>query len=564
MKKNIYHYLLILLALVFLVPGANTNAAEIILPSAPEFLFEGTEILFEVKGINSSRFRWEFGDGTTKIGSRRITHVFKGRGTFNVKVFYLEGKLEKFITKRIKIVKDDREIVIFGQAFYPGVPVEMEARNFIDRSVRWDFGDGKDQKLGRSVTHIYNRSGTFTVKAVDFGGRGTKKIIKPITINKDNRSIVVPKEIIAGEAAELQLKNAPGGDYTWEFSDGQRASGLSIKTAVFKRAGMVTVRVTDRSGRYPPLTQKITVKPDNRQLKSSLDFALPEEAVWFEAVQFRGPTVTWNFGDGTGKTNGSKRETHVYQQTGRFKVTARDFNGTSQKTFSTNLIVSELSPNFRLNLLEIAFTNGKYYQVAPLRQSPPAYYVRMKALGRGILRGKWILDGQPIGLFSLLLHENKIGELKGNAVPALPLKDAGIHDFTIAFTNYTFTRGIPNIRYFVTEADALQIQSPGPGARVPWQESLQLQWRWPDPYTSKKWNPTYQVIVSEIPIQFLTDEQISSKWKDAGKQNQYRLDLSSLRDKNKKGTWIYWQVRALTPGGDLLTVSEISSFKLVK
>jgi hypothetical protein len=71
-------------------------------------------------------------------------------------------------------------------------------------------------------------------------------------------------------------------------------------------------------------------------------------------------------------------------------------------------------------------------------------------------------------------------------------------------------------------------------------------------------------MVSKIPIQFLTDEQISSKWKDVGKQNQYHLDLSSFQDKIKKGIWVYWQVRALTPGGDLLTVSEISSFKLVK
>jgi PKD repeat protein len=562
MKNNrcIYFYLLFFPVLLF-VPGLFANAAEIILPGAPPHLFEGSEVLLEVTGARAPGFKWDFGDGSIKTGGRKITHVFRGRGTFNVKVSYQDGKNDSLITKRVTIVRDDREIVIIGQMFFPGMPVKLEARNFIDRSIRWDFGEGKDQKLGRTVTHIYNRSGTYTVKAVDFAGRDTKKITKEIKINKDNRYIVLPQEIIVGEAAEMQLKNAVGGNFTWEFSDGQRTHGMSIKIGSFKRPGTVTVTVKENSGRYPPLTRQLVVKPDNRRLKSSLKYSVPEESVRFEAEHFRGP-VRWDFGDGAIKTNGSKTETHQYKETGTYEVNARDFNGESQKTFSTSISVKELSSDFRLNFLEIAFDNGKYYQVAPVKNQPPSYHVKMRITGRGILRGKWMLDGRPIGLFQVVFLQDKVVDLRGNRVVSLPMIDLGVHDFTVEFTNYNFQQRVPVIRYFVTEADAIRVVFPEPGGKVtaPLDKPLELQWEFDDLFTIKRYDPTYQILISERPIQFLTDDKM--EWKEAGKKARYPLDLSTFLSKDKSGIWVYWQIRALKSNGDVLTISEIFSFKL--
>jgi PKD repeat protein len=565
MKKNrcVYFYLLFFPVLLFFLSELIANAAEIVLPTAPPYLLEGSEVLLEIKGAESPRFKWDFGDGSIENGGRRITHVFRGRGTFNVTVSYSEGKIDLQVTKRVTIVRDDREIVIIGQMFFPGMPVQLEARNFIDRSIRWDFGDGENQKLGPTVTHIYNRSGTYTVKAIDFAGKDTKKITKEIRINDDIRTIVTPQEIIVGEAVEMQLKNAVGGNYTWEFSDGQRTSGSSIKIGSFKQPGTVMATVKDNSGIYPPLTRQLAVKPDDRRLKSLRTYSLPEEPVRFEAENFKGPGVWWDFGDGTVKTNGSKTETHQYKETGTYEVNARDFNGESQKTFSTTFSVKELSPDFRLTYLEIAFNNGKYYQVAPLKNQPPSYHVKMQITGRGILKGKWMLDGQPLGLFQVILHQNKVADLRGNRVVSLPMNDLGVHDFTIEFTNYNFNQRVPVIRYFVTEADVMRVVFPEPGGKVtvPLDSPLELQWKFDDAFTVKKYDPTYQILISEVPIQFLTDEQMV--WKEAGKEDRYPLDLYTLQGKDKNGTWVYWQVRALKSNGDVLTISEISSFKVV-
>jgi len=563
MKKNSCSYFYLLALLVFFAFIPDLKAAEIILPMAPPVLFEGSEVMFEVKGVSAPRFTWDFDDGSIETGGRRVTHVFRRRGTFNVKVTDADEKIDPPLTKRVTIVRDDREIVIIGQMFFPGIPVEMEARNFIDRSIRWDFGEGKDRKLGKTVTHTYNRGGTYTVKAVDFGGRDTKKITKTIRINNDNRSIAAPREIVVGESAEMQLKNAAGGNYTWEFSDGQRARGISIKIDSFKRPGTVTVIVKDNSGKFPPLTGQIVVKPDNRRLKSLQKYSLPEESARFEAEYFRGPGIWWDFGDGFIKTSGSKKEAHRYKEPGTYKVIARDFNGKSQKDFSTSISVKELSPDFRLTYLEIAFDNGKYYQVAPLRNRPPSYHVKMKASGRGILRGKWMLDGQSIELFQVILHQNKITHLRDRHVVSLPMKDLGVHDFTVEFTNYNFQQPVPVIRYFVTEADAVRVVFPGPGDKVTVSpgKSLELQWRFDDSLIGKKYDPSYQILISRVPIQFLTNDQM--EWKEVGKKDRYSLDLSTLRGKNKSAGWVYWQVRALKSNNDLLTISEVSSFKLV-
>jgi PKD repeat protein len=537
MKKSscIYFYLLFFAALLFFLSELTANTAEIVLPTAPPYLLEGSEVLLEIKGAESPRFKWDFGDGSIENGGRRITHVFRGRGTFNVTVFYSEGRIDLQVTKRVTIVRDDREIVIIGQMFFPGMPVQLEAKNFIDRSIRWDFGDGENQKLGPTVTHIYNRSGTFTVRAIDLAGKDTKKITKEIRINDDNRTIAAPQEIIVGEAVEMQLKNAVGGNYTWEFSDGQRTSGISIKIGSFKQPGTVTVTVKDNSGIYPPLTRQLIVKPDNRRLKSLLTFSLPEEPLRVEAENFRGPGVWWDFGDGTVKTNGSKTETHQYKEPGTYKVTARDFNGESQKTFSTTIPVKELSPDFRLTYLEIAFSNGKYYQVAPLKNRPPSYHVKMQVTGRGILRGKWMLDGQPIGLFQVILHQNKMAHLRGTQVVSLPMNDLGVHDFTIEFTNYNFNQRVPVIRYFVTEADVMRVVFPEPGGKVtvPLDSPLELQWKFADASTVKQYDPTYQILISEAPIQFLTDEQMYGR-KQAKKTGIPWIYLRS-REKTKMG-----------------------------
>ncbi len=226
----------------------------------------------------------------------------------------------------------------------------------------------------------------------------------------------------------------------------------------------------------------------------------------------------------------------------------------SQDTLNQQEGVSELTPHFQIQFLELAFSNGKYYQVTGLKNPPPTYYLKIKALGSGILKGKWLLDQQPIGLWEVVLKPGQITDLRGRDVRPLPLKDTGMHKLTIEFSNYSFNRQLPTLRYFVAESGAIRIKFPEPGSKVPSTDSFGLSWQF-NPQLDEL---SYQILISEIPLQFLTDEQMV--WHPVGNTDNYRPDLTTF----KAGTWIYWQVRAVNSSGRVTTTSEIASFKLIK
>ena len=401
------------------------------------------------------------------------------------------------------------------------------------------------------IKHTYKRIGTFTIKAIDMGGKDTKAITKQVNVVNDNRRIQLPAEIIAGEPVDLQLKDAQTSNFIWEFKNGEKRHGNFVKSKNFKFPGFQTIKIVDKSGKYPDLIKKIDVKPDKRKLKSSIDYSLPNEIINFKALNFNGPGIKWVFGDGTIKENGNINEKHEYKSCGKYKVKAIDFNGRSAKIFSKDIYVSELLPDFQVNSIEIAFNNGKYYRVTSRKNMPPGYSVKIKAKGRGIVKGQWLLDGMTVGLFEVLLKENQIKIIKGRNVPKLPVIDLGIHNFTFNFTNYSFNGKIPKLKYFVAESGMLQIKNPLPGVKISGQKIIKLKW------LPLKRKVSYEIAISEVPFQFLKDEQI--KWINLEQKREFNLDSS----KYKKNIWIYWMVRAINKNGKVVTTSEPSSFKIL-
>ena len=153
-------------------------------------------------------------------------------------------------------------------------------------------------------------------------------------------------------------------------------------------------------------------------MKSSAGFILPDESVTFTARNFRGPGVRWDFGDGTVKENGLAGEKHAYAALGRYQVKAVDFNGRSSKVFSAEVVVADMLPGFEVSALEFAFDNGKYYRVIAKNSAAPGYQLRIKARGRGVLNGQFMLDNMSIGLFQMVVQENQTAVLPRAQMPA--------------------------------------------------------------------------------------------------------------------------------------------------
>lgn len=519
--------------------------------AGPADVFEGAEVVFEGRNFSAPALSWDFGDGTVARGGVRQAHRFARPGSLVVRAVEADsGNLP--VEKRVPVLSDNRALALRASVAYAGSEVEIEAQNFRGGTIAWDFGDGTQLSGPRQMKHRYARSGSFRVRAVDFAGRDGKAIEKLLQVDNDPRLIQMPAEIIAGEKVAMQLLNAGGGSFTWRFSDGESRSGAELRDKAFRSPGPHTVMVVDPSGKLPVLEKTVQVVPDARVLKSSSAFALPKESVAFTAAGFRGPGVRWDFGDGTIKENGRLSETHAYADLGRFRATAVDFSGASSKEFAVDVVVAELAPGFEVTTLEFAFDNGKYYRVIPKNGPAPGYQLRVKAKGRGVLSGQFLLDGASLGLFQLALPENQTAVLPRAQMPALPVVDLGLHELTLKFTNFRFARRVPIVKYFVTTAGAIQIVSPALDARVPAREPVELGWA----YARKK--ARFEVAVSEIPLQFLDDRQI--EWRPASGAASHRIDPSAY----KPGEWIYWQVRLVGDTGQVLTTSEIAAFKLAE
>jgi len=84
MKKNIFIYFLTVLSVfAIFIPSLDARDPEITTSVAPEYLFEGSKIMFEVGNIDSNRLRWEFGDGDGAV-SQAAVHTYDDPGAYDV------------------------------------------------------------------------------------------------------------------------------------------------------------------------------------------------------------------------------------------------------------------------------------------------------------------------------------------------------------------------------------------------------------------------------------------------------------------------------------------------
>ena len=270
----------------------------------------------------------------------------------------------------------------------------------------------------------------------------------------------------------------------------------------------------------------------------------------FTAQNFKGPGIRWEFGDGAVKENGQATETHTYAALGRFQAKAVDFGGRSSKVFSADVVVADMTPGFEISALEFAFDNGKYYRVIGRNSAAPGCQLRVKAKGRGVLTGQFVLDNMASVSSSWSSRRTRRPSCPKPRCPSLPVIDPGLHELTLRFSNYESNQRIPIIKYFVTNAGVIQIAVPAIDARVPAREKVSLRW------TIERKKPLFEIAISAVPFQFLDDKRIV--WLPLGADPVYLFDPAPI----KPGAWIYWQVRLLNESRQVQTTSEIASFKL--
>ena len=308
---------------------------------------------------NALTYSWDFGDGTTGEGVKP-SHAYAQGGQYTARLIIDDGSgsacntsvdtVNINLNKAPVAMAGDDQIVCTGtEVLFDGSGSYGEADESLTYS--WDFGDGSTGE-GPAVSHTYSSGGSYKVVLTVDDGKGTKCSVAVdsawVTVNTaPSADIASVDTVCTGEKVSFDASGTNDGDgdkltYNWDFGDGTVVEGGSSASHSYGQGGdyVVRVEVNDNKGTVCSVdVSTISVKvnaPPVADAGPNLVCCLEEESV-FDGSGSSDPdgdplTYMWNFGDGN--SGEGARVTHVYEKSGKFKVTltVNDNSGTKCST----------------------------------------------------------------------------------------------------------------------------------------------------------------------------------------------------------------------------------------
>lgn len=323
--------------------------------------FDANQIL--PPGAKVNTLDWDFdGDGVYELtgpDNKQPRYTFEQIGTYRVHLRVVdENNIVENYYREIEIVPSDRPLLVAAIEASPGlkgqIPFQVRFDGQKSESIKgqivgyeWDFGDGSQLQKGRSVTHVYNEPGFYTVSLTveeDSGERSTNTVeVEVTTISSEPQARITADPSIGDDgilrgfapfkvmlSAEESL-DADGDivDYEWGLGvDGLTRTGDKVEYT-YEEVGDYTLEllVRDAAGQEHLVTQLVLVEEPGAQ---AAILATPEEGTAPLSVDFDGSTSSaftgkivsfeWDFGDGTPPTITGARVTHRYDKVGTYDV----------------------------------------------------------------------------------------------------------------------------------------------------------------------------------------------------------------------------------------------------
>ena len=324
-------------------------------PAGPTTGDEGASMNWTVTatdpGVNDVlTYSWDFGDGESG-GGTAVTHTYIQDGTYNVVVTVNDGdggtdantvqvvvgNLPPTLTVwTIPIASDEGQLLNFtAEATDPGALDVL--------SYSWDFGDGSNGETGDIVNYAFADDGTFTITltVMDDGGL-TDSVSTVINVaNVDPTITSLTGDLTGGEAQVLSWEATatdPGVldvlTYTWDFGDGNTATGSSVSN-VYINEGTYIVILTVTDGDGGIAIESVSVEVLN-EAPTVTNFDTPggDEGVVLSMSVIATDagvndvlTYLWDFGDGTFATGDTVTKSFDDDGTYTVGVTVTDDGG---------------------------------------------------------------------------------------------------------------------------------------------------------------------------------------------------------------------------------------------
>jgi PKD repeat protein len=258
--------------------------------AGPDHGLPGETLTFSASGSSDSdgqivKYDWNFGDQATGSGVE-VTHSYAAPGDYQVTLTVTDdGGLTGQATHPITIDPAAPEnqpptaVISATTTAVRGQPVQFDASGSSDPDGQiaryvWDFGDNTTRERGVTVTHVYQRAGTYqvTLRVVDDGDLAVEAA-HSITVNRppENQAptavISAPTTAVVGQPVQFDASGSSDPDgqiarYVWDFGDNTTREREVTVTHVYQRAGtfQVMLRVVDDREARTEVLQAIEVQ----------------------------------------------------------------------------------------------------------------------------------------------------------------------------------------------------------------------------------------------------------------------------------------------------------------
>ena len=328
-------------------------------PGSKQVVAPGERLRFDA-GVSTDAdgrivgFQWDFGDGQRGDG-RAVSHVFAQPGRYAVALRVEDDGPgpcdDATVATEVWINAPPTAEAGLDQAVAAGDSVRLDGGGSRDSdgsltTFVWDLGDGQVAQ-GKTAQHAYASPGRYrvTLKVQDDAGASNSEAVDGMTVWVNDPPVAQAGGDRRGAVAQALSFDASGSrdldgrliEYSWDFSDGQQATGREVSHA-FDGPGryVVTLTVRDDSGTgSDTATAEWPVDINDPPIAD----AGPDQTVTASEVQFDaggsrdpdGEILKWQWDFGDGAMGRGPAPSHVYAAPGRYPVvlTVTDDSGTT-------------------------------------------------------------------------------------------------------------------------------------------------------------------------------------------------------------------------------------------
>ncbi|NNV55857.1 PKD domain-containing protein [Limnovirga soli] len=302
-----------------------------------------------------SNWFWDFGDGNI-ASTANTSHVYTTSGS-NTVVLQVTNSFgcKNEITKPAAINASDGVTADFSYVspdvcnFPSPVQFTNNCKGTGVLKYNWNFGDSTSSTQ-TSPSHIYNKTGTYSVKLTVSNANGCTDIItKQITILHAQASFTAADTTCLGTNVLFTSTTNPSpASVVWDFGDGSSATAVN-GSHTYNTVGTYQVLMVSNfaGGCSDSVIKKITVVSGPVAAFGALDSvscAIPFKATFQNKSTGSGNTYKWDFGDG--KTASGVIPPNNYTAYGSYNVTltaTNKYGCTDTKTINNCVVLSPMT-----------------------------------------------------------------------------------------------------------------------------------------------------------------------------------------------------------------------------